>query len=210
MLPDLFPATPTKTKMTKREKIKILLKATQDAHEIETGFKELIDSLPDDLLPGLHEIKKKFVARFDEIYASAIEAQIDLYDKLISEPAIDASVAFYASPEGQELIKAIPAVNKGLSDSLFNMNTKIAQEMLQELLQLDLPDDVMSGMGFVKMNPGEFPEGLFGSGFGNMFKKQQEETEIPKPQSDVNPANPGEVTPKDFERFFNEFLKPKE
>ncbi len=196
--------------MTKREKIKILLKATQDANEIETGFKELIESLPDDLLPGLKEIKAKFIDRFDGIYAAALEDQIDLYDKLISEQAIDASVAFYASPEGQELIKAMPAVNKGLSDSLFNMNTKLAQEMLQELIQLDLPDDVMSGMGFIKMDPSNYPEGLFGAGIGSMFKKQQEETEIPKPQQEVNPANPGEVTPEDFERFFNEFLRPKE
>lgn len=120
----------------------------------ESGFKNLIGSLPDDKIPRLGKVKRKFIKRFDEITTDTLNKQIELYDKLLSEDAIDASIHFYSTKEGQEIVAALPKINEGLSKLTFEFTNTLAKEFITELLELEPTEEEMAQIGFTKLSVG--------------------------------------------------------
>ncbi len=182
--------------MEKREKIKLLLQLTNMGRNVELGFRSLIEGMRDDTLPELKEIKEKFLTRFDAIFAEVIPKQVELFDSLLSEAAIDASIAFYSSPAGQEVVKTLPQINEGLSDLSMDLSASMAQELITELLKLEPSDDQMESMGFVKL-PGH-PD-FEGSGYVKKYKFKKKL----KFKADDN----DDIDDDEFDRFANDWLK---
>lgn len=144
--------------MTKREKIKVFLAATQNSTVIERGFKTILEQIPDDLLPGMPELKQKYIAKFDEISANALEDQVTLYDTVMSEAAIDKAIDFYGSKEGQEVIAAGPKINQGLMELAGKATGALTKELFQDLMKLELSEEEMESIGFVRVDMDELEE----------------------------------------------------
>ena len=138
--------------MTKREKIIILLKSTSSNRETEADFKDLIRNLPVDRMPKLKKIQEKYMSRFDELCEQTFNGQVDLYDELLSEEAIDASNLFYSSIEGQEVVSKLPKLNAGLSRLSLDFTAKLAKELITDLLKLAPTEEEMTMMGFTKIS----------------------------------------------------------
>ena len=137
--------------MTKRDKIKLLLQTINMTKGPESGFRSLVSSLPDDKIPRLAKIKHKYLKRFDEMAESTYEKRIDLYDRLLSEAAIDASILFYSSLEGQEIVSKLEALNDGFLELAKELTFTFAKDFLTELIELEPTDEEMTAMGFVKI-----------------------------------------------------------
>lgn len=158
-----------------------------------TGFKDLVTSLPDDKNPRLGPIKKKFIRRFDEVSFTTAEKQIDLYDKLLSEDAIDATIHFYSTREGQEIVKNLPKINEGLSKISFEFVSQLAKEFITELLELEPSEEEMAQMGFTKLSAD--------------LEELDEDDEDDEEESDkiVPKDNPDDIDSEEFDRFFKDY-----
>ncbi len=138
--------------MTKREKIILLLKSTSINREAESSFKNLIRKLPIEKLPKLRKLQEKFLSRFEQLTNNTFESQVELYDRLLSEDAIDASNAFYSSIEGQEIISKLPQLNEELGKLSLDFTAKLAKEFISDLLELAPSEEELALIGFTKIN----------------------------------------------------------
>ena len=171
---------------------------------MEKGFKEMINAIPGDLIPGLEQIKQKFISKFAEISNSALDQQVDLYDQLFSEEVIDASTAFFASPEGQQIIAALPKLAQGMADQCSATVNKLMQEMIKDLIDMDLTEEQMESMGFFKIPTDEI-EGFL----SELLPKRapiEDETPPSKPSIKVEE----DVTAESLDEFAKRWLDKKE
>lgn len=159
-----------------------------------TGFKDLVNSLPDDKNPRLGPIKKKFIRRFDEVSSTTAEKQIDLYDKLLSEDAIDATIHFYSTREGQEIVKNLPKINEGLSKISFEFVSQLAKEFITELLELEPSEEEMAQMGFTKLS-------------ADLEELDEDDEDDDEEENDkiVPKDNPDDIDSEEFDRFFKDY-----
>lgn len=176
--------------MTKKEKIKLLIVTTKSSAAIEEGFRALIDAMPN-VIPGLEKVKKEFADKFDKLWEVGVEDMVTLYDQLISEEAIDAAVAFYSSAGGQELLAAAPKIDKGLMELGRRRTATLSKELIESLLALDLSEDQMEDLGFIKVAPEEL-EAL------QNYMATPEAEQPPKINIDVDPT---EITESDLDNL---------
>ncbi len=184
--------------MNKKEKIKLLLQMTNMGRSIERGFRTLVEDMPDDLFPQLGEIKKRFLAKFDEIYEESLGKQVELFDSLLSETAVDGSLAFYGSPAGLEVIDSLPKINEGLSELSGELAASMAKDLIEELLKLEPSDEQMESMGFVKLDHDD-PMGDMERRFGKSSFKPKKKFKFK--------VNDDDIDDDEFDRFANDWLK---
>ena len=182
--------------MTKREKIILLLKSTSSNREIESDFKDLIRNLPVDRLPKLKKIQEKYLSRFDELSEQTFNGQVDLYDKLLSEDAIDASNVFYSSIEGQEIISKLPKLNAGLSRLSLDFTAKLGKELITDLLKLAPTEEEMTMMGFTKISADMLD--MFGEEFDVDDNDDDDEEDVDKVDVDDDDVDGYDQFLKDY------------
>lgn len=137
--------------MNKIDKIKLLLQTTNLNRRQEGRFKGLLAALPVDLVPKLGTIKAKFLKKIDGFTENAIDRQVELYDKLLSEAAIEASLLFYSSKEGQEVVNKLPAINEGLSALTIEFTTRVMSELFEEIKGANLTDEELETIGMLRI-----------------------------------------------------------
>jgi hypothetical protein len=149
---------------TKQEKIKLLLTSMNLNSTAESVLGSVLNKLPPPPPEFQAEFKKfkEIVAKtFSEIYAEYAESQINIYSENLSEAAIDASIAFHSTALGQEIIDAMPEINKRLAEHSMGL-TRTLLERLQSsgfLKEMGLPDDFMDDNGDDwKRNTGDKPD----------------------------------------------------
>lgn len=178
--------------MNKRDKIKLMLQSTNMMRSSANGFKDLVNSLPDDKNPKLGPIKRKFLRRFDEVAQTTTEKQIDLYDRLLSEDAIDATIHFYSTREGQEIVKNLPKINEGLSKISFDFVSQLAKEFITELLELEPTEEEMVQMGFTKLS-------------ADLEDLEDDDEDDEDDDKIVPKDNPDDIDSEEFDRFFKDY-----
>lgn len=134
--------------MTKRDKIRILLNNLRVIAGNEKVLNDLLTSLPIDAT-ALAKIKPKLSEKFAELIENIVEKQIDLYDKMLSEDAISASIDFYASPAGAEVIEKLPK----LHEELATLSMLFAGDLLSVLFEImgeaNLSEDIFPSLGIM-------------------------------------------------------------
>ena len=139
--------------MTKRDKINLLLKSTNVGGSAQQMFQQIVGKFPDENDPMLMAFKEKIVEKFTAIQDEYVAQQIAIYEKWLTEEAIDASIAFYSSPGGQSVVNSMPHINA----ALLSLGMKVSEDILKELQQEGILPE------FGGDDPGEF-------GYGRDFK----------------------------------------
>ena len=180
--------------MNKSEKIKILLQCTHNMSALEEGFKSLLNAMPNHGIPELENIKIKFLSKFAELFENSLKEQATLFDANLSEEAIDAAITFFSSEAGQEIIKAMPAINEHLMSLSSTLSATLTKELITDILELDLSDEEMTAMGFHKIDPRDFAdmfpgviknlENELGMPVDFVNEDEEEEKVKPKPMKD--------------------------
>ena len=80
---------------------------TRDAYHLTINEMELPGSEEDQ-----KNIRTAFLDKFEERFKEYMEKHLDSHDRHLSEEAVDASIAFYASPVGEEMINASKIINE--------------------------------------------------------------------------------------------------
>lgn len=137
--------------MTKEDKVRLLLQSTSISKSRENGLKELLKSIPDHEIPKLSTLKQTFLNKFETVVAETFEKQVQLYSELLSEDAIDASLHFYSTAEGREIIEKLPQINKKLSEVSYDFTTRLAKDFFEALMTLGVTDEEMMAIGFHKV-----------------------------------------------------------
>ena len=120
--------------MTKREKVQLLIQYTNVQSQIEADFKKKVNMLELPHPPEQAEvIRQAILARFYSRFAAFLESQIDSYDKFLSDPAVDASIAFYTSDVGEEIIRQMPKIYEEIDKYRFTMSKAMFQDMMNIL-----------------------------------------------------------------------------
>jgi hypothetical protein len=114
--------------MDKRDKVGLLISFINPAEEVTKVMKRKID-LFRSTDEGFEEAKAEVLANIKERYDEYIERQIDVYSEMLSDESIDASIAFYTSPQGQEIVSKLPKVNDRLSEFTSILAMQVMQAM---------------------------------------------------------------------------------
>ncbi len=132
--------------MTKREKIKLLMQFTNVGSRTESSFKEKIDVMP---LEGSDEdiaiMRKSIMDKFKIHHKAYTESQIDVYDKHLSDEAVDTSIAFYTSPEGEVVISKMPFISKEIEQLGFILSKSILNDIVEIVDEFDAAGDDYNG-----------------------------------------------------------------
>lgn len=152
----------------------------------------MLAAMPTDEIPRLAGLKTKFIERYDELMKRTFEEQVDLYDKILSEDAIDASNLFYSSTEGQEIISKLPRLTEGLTKITASLTGALLKDFLTELLELNPTDDEMLKIGMTKFSIDEIED---------LDEDDEEEEEIKPRKPKVKPEDDGD----DIEGFFKDY-----
>jgi len=120
--------------MTKIEKIKLLLLLTNVSNQTEELFRKKVESTPIDDLDDeeAQELKDKVLSDFTVNYESFMDEQAAVYDELMSEEAVEASIKFYTSSTGAEIIRIMPEINTRVA----NLSAKLAKKTMQSFMEL--------------------------------------------------------------------------
>lgn len=119
--------------MNKTDKIKLLIEFTSISTDLQNSFKSKVDELniygEDE---DVERLKQTFLTKINEKYDQFIGKQVGVYDKLLSEEALDASIEFYTSEAGQEVLAAMPKINQALTV----LGVQLGKEIMEELSNL--------------------------------------------------------------------------
>lgn len=187
--------------MTKRDKIKLLLKMNnRDSNLSEDIFSNILNSLGEDINdPEFDEFKEYMIKKYAEIHEKYLEEQIDAYDKHLSELAIDASIEFYTTASGIEIADKMPMIGKELARAGIKVSMEIAKEFKTKLnRQAEIDYLEIDYLGFdpgVEQDSGE-PDSIAGSSLTQAM-----------PPGTMNPQVPRDAVNDDTEAEFEEFLK---
>ena len=129
--------------MDKADKIKLLIEFTSVSTDLQSAFKTKVDELPiygeeEDIL----KLKDKVLDKINKKYEQFTEKQVSVYDKLLSEEALDASIEFYTSETGQEILAAMPKINEALTKLGMELSKQIMSE-LSDLIDSKDEDDLI-------------------------------------------------------------------
>lgn len=131
--------------MTKVDKIRLLLDATNSSERKNT-FNEMTSVLNERIeiaksishdekkVAFLTFIRDKFAKKYNEVR----EIQVRVYDKHLSEEAIDAALAYYTSENGATYISTMEKINT----DVFKQTDLLSLELVQEIMGY-----LMSGKG---------------------------------------------------------------
>jgi hypothetical protein len=200
--------------MTKLEKIKLIIESAQGGFNIEESFINLITTLPDNEIPVLKKLKERYLNNLDELFKESREALVAMYDKFLSEEAIDAAIAFFATPEGAQFLAAMPKINDALTEHSSKYTMLLTQKVLQDLFDAELSEDDLKRLGIVKIGTGPLgtvgdtiPPELIDLLMGTINDAvNSTEPEEPK-QRPIKVDNSDEVTEDDFAKFAEKWLK---
>lgn len=208
--------------MTKREKIRVLLTLTQNSEVVDQGYRKLIMSMPENLIPNFSVIKQKLIARFDSLMEKVMQDQVDAHDKFLSEAAIDGAIEYYLGPAGKEILAARPKIDEELVKKCSYTTAELSKEIIDEILSLGCSEDdlntIMKGMGFVRVDPDSIMESmgpLLENILGNVdFEDDGPEfptsTEEPKPKKTPIEVDDKFVSEDEFDKFSRDWLDKNE
>jgi hypothetical protein len=95
-------------------------------------------------LPGSEEdqkeMRKALLEKFEEHFKEYEKQQLDLHDRHLSEAVVDASIAFYVSPEGEELLKVSKMINEECEELSFRL-TQAVHEDMAEIIEPYIDED---------------------------------------------------------------------
>jgi hypothetical protein len=129
--------------MDKADKIKLLIEFTSVSTDLQSAFRTKVDELPiygeeEDIL----RLKDRVLDKINKKYEQFTEKQVSVYDKLLSEEALDASIEFYTSETGQEILAAMPKINEALTKLGIELSKQIMSE-LSDLIDSKDEDDLI-------------------------------------------------------------------
>ena len=100
-------------------------------NELEKDFKAIVDSMivqaSDE---DLATMRQAIMQRFDVQHKKYIEEQIDIYDKHLSEDVLDASIAFYTSKEGEQVLAKIGVISEEVDKLSFQFKNAVTNDMM--------------------------------------------------------------------------------
>jgi hypothetical protein len=129
--------------MDKADKIKLLIEFTSISTDLQSAFRTKVDELPiygeeEDIL----RLKDRVLDKINKKYEQFTEKQVSVYDKLLSEEALDASIEFYTSETGQEILAAMPKIYEALTKLGIELSKQIMSE-LSDLIDSKDEDDLI-------------------------------------------------------------------
>lgn len=127
--------------MTKKEKIKLLMNFLGAEQQTRDDFYNKVNQME---LPGSEEdqkeMRKAILERFESHFQKYVEQQVALHDKHLSEQAVDASIAFYTSPEGEEIASASVKINNE-GEQLALKFTQLVYKDIVDIVEPDNDED---------------------------------------------------------------------
>lgn len=119
--------------MEKKDKIRLLINFTSASGDIEETFRKKVYSFPLNGDPiEVDALRRGVLERFRERQEQYMEEQADVYAAYLSEATLDASIAFYLTEAGQEVISCMPLIN----DRLAKAGSSFSRDMMIELSKL--------------------------------------------------------------------------
>jgi hypothetical protein len=122
--------------ISKRDKIRLMLKINKSnpADAIE-GFLIPPANAEGGIVDQEHyDRMRKKVSRINrELSAKFLDKQIDIYDSILSEEAVDAAIAFYSSPAGVEMSDKMGEIDRQLSALGMAMANELRAMLVKEL-----------------------------------------------------------------------------
>ena len=123
--------------MEKTSKIKLLMDTTGALMDVETEFKAAfpLQANEQDLAedPDFCIFYEKVKAKFAAVYPAFQARQIEIYAKYLSDETLDASIVFYASPEGNAIARAMPRINAELNLSGETFAKELSNEIVSAI-----------------------------------------------------------------------------
>lgn len=106
----------------------------------DTEFRQKVDGFK---LKGDEErvakLRAEVMFHFREKHEEYKSAMIDLYERYLSEKAIDASIEFHTSPGGEEVISVLPLINREAD----RIGAELGRDVHLMLLETLEPDDFL-------------------------------------------------------------------
>jgi hypothetical protein len=119
--------------MIKKEKIKLLIQYLDAGSNMEKDFKGVVDMMNVDVSPeDLATMREAIMQRFHVHHAKYIDEQADVYDKYLDDEVLDASIAFYTSKAGEQVIAKIPLI----SAEVDQLNCKLKKVVIQDMMNI--------------------------------------------------------------------------
>ena len=119
--------------MDKLEKIKLLVKFSGAESTTLQSFRAKVEGMG-----FLDEATKaKVISNFEKGYAKYSSKQVEVYAKWLSEAAVDAAIAFYQSPEGQEVRNNLPHITQ----ELVVLSTELMSGIFNDIIPVGDEDD---------------------------------------------------------------------
>lgn len=113
--------------MTKIDKIKTLINLANTKDSAFIAMKNKLTSL--DLLD--EEKVEELSIECDKLLERYEAAAVKIYDRWLSEEAVDAAIAFYSSSIGAEVINNMPHIVQELTDSSMKMMTALFKKVVE-------------------------------------------------------------------------------
>lgn len=116
----------------------MLLTYTSVAGSVTEDFRKHVHAMVIYGDPAVAAAKKamildNFAAKLDKF----IDAQVEIYDRLLSEDALDAAIAFYTSEAGAEIVAQMPKIN----DEVATLTENLSKATMADLLTLTSDDE---------------------------------------------------------------------
>ncbi|WP_394999050.1 DUF2059 domain-containing protein [Acinetobacter sp.] len=98
---------------------------------MEKDFKEVVDSM---IVQASEEdlatMREAIMQRFNAHHKKYIEEQISIYDKHLDEDVLDASIAFYTSKEGEQVLAKISVISEEVDKLSFQLKKVVTNDMM--------------------------------------------------------------------------------
>lgn len=126
--------------MTKREKIKLLLRINNASLDFENMTRpELMpDSLKDD--PFMKQFREFYLSKLKEQQADLLEQQVDIYDSHLSEDALDTALTYYQTKGGVEFAANTKKINFALAELSATISNRIIDRFHTEALKTSIDE----------------------------------------------------------------------
>jgi hypothetical protein len=182
--------------MNKLQKLKLLLTGPlNSSNEMHASFMNFIRSLPHEIR-GIPTLKEDYEREFDLMLDELIERQATIFDRILSEDAVDAIVAFVATPAGEEVIKVLPLLSLGTQKLEVLTAVQWKKGLVEKFVGLGLNEEEMKAVGCTIIYPDQATQIL-----NNLTSEVIVEETVKQPK-EVLP----DVTQEDYDSFASRWL----
>ena len=105
----------------------MLLTFTNMGNTAQEKFRQQVEHIQGE---DAEEVKAEILYKFDEVYEKHTNSILDVYDRLLNDQTVDASIVFYTSPAGEETVKAMPAINEAVMELSIEFSKSIVDILI--------------------------------------------------------------------------------